>query len=309
MTFVQVQLRIDSLENETIAKINGTIVRYKKKQYIVTPHQGLPIKGISVCIDEDVIECTEYTICQWNDLIIIPFENKIPSFVFKQFVKKQINVSTSYFIDNMVAKYISNDFHPINMIPGNPLNMYYMMKITHQLNENDCGKPVYNNNKLIGILVKNMDNIIYVCPTIYLLNSITKQDNNHIYTIECDLDKIKQINRYKVTDNKTIYYRRMDCLMPVKTFIALEGDINTAFEININHIIRPYQCVLDTNRLIQNSIKININGLNIGINSCFIHMMKLCYNDIDLIKRIFKNIHSKEKINFTFNEKQYILSF
>ena len=82
--------------------------------------------------------------------------------------------------------------------------------------------PLYNNNKLFGIVMRNNRENVYILPIIYVLKSISKSDCN-IYMFETD--DIKQIGRYKIYENMIFspefnYYIKQSLL--VKNKIALD---------------------------------------------------------------------------------------
>jgi hypothetical protein len=301
---IPIILKLNSIKNPIEVQTTGIAIQHNKKKYIVTVHQGLSVEKIIISTDK-IYEFTNFIVCGWNDLILIPIDNIPNLFVFKQFVKKQINVSSKYNIDSEHCKYISNDFLPINMIPGNPSNLYYKMSTSYVIKEGDCGKPVYNNNNLVGIIGKIEDTILYIIPSIYIIKSCEKVDNSSIYTLN-DMNIIERINRYKVV-NKSIYYIKINSLIPVDTYIALEGDKNNIFIIASGNTTRSISIPF-INNYIGNSMNLEIDDLCIRVNSCFIHMMKICYNDTDLIKTIFTR-EDNTRFEYKINDTMYYLSY
>ena len=234
---IPIILKINSLnKNYDVFETRGIFICIGKKYYIVTVHQGLPVKEITFNIKDIEYNLTDFTICGWNDLIIVPLKPdcKPNLFVFKHFVKKQIN--SKYLIDNKIVNYMENEFIPINMMPSNPSNLYYKMNSLEPIiRDGDCGKPLVDSkNKLIGLVCKANDTIIYIIPSIYILQSIKKIDNTTIYIINEDICKI---DNYKVKENKTIYSNKINCLIPIETYIVLEGDKDTRFTIKLDYPI------------------------------------------------------------------------
>lgn len=303
---IPIILQLNSIKNPIQVQTTGIAIQYNKQKYIVTVHQGLSVEKIIISTDK-IYEFTDFIVCGWNDLILIPI-NDIPNlFVFKQFVKKQINVSSKYNIDSEHCKYISNDFLPINMIPGNPSNLYYKMSTSYVIKEGDCGKPVYYNNHLVGIIGKIEDTILYIIPSIYIIKSCEKVNNSSIYTLN-NINTIEKINRYKVI-NKSIYYIKINSLIPVDTYIALEGDKNNIFTIMSNNtLLLRVTSIPFINNYIGNSMDLEIDDLCIRVNSCFIHMMKICYNDTDLIQTIFSR-EDNTRFEHKINDTMYYLSY
>ena len=325
---IPIILKLNSIKKPIEVQTTGIAIQYNKQKYIVTVHQGLSVEKIIISADK-IYEFTDFIVCGWNDLILIPIDNIPNLFVFKQFVKKQINVSSKYNIDSEYCKYISNDFLPINMIPGNPSNLYYKMSTSYLIKEGDCGKPIYYNNmrqvffkrdnlstqilkdnptyNLVGIIGKIEDTILYIIPSIYIIKSCEKVNNSSIYTLN-NIDTIERINRYKVI-NKSIYYIKINSLIPVDTYIALEGDKNNIFTISSDNILSlRVTSIPFINNYISNSMDLEIDDLCIRINSCFIHMMKICYNDTDLIRTIFSR-EDNSRFEHNINDIKYCLTF
>ena len=276
---MKITLEIHTLKHPCFIEISGTLIQYKKQHYIITVHQGLPIKEIT--IKEKIY--TNFIICAWNDLCIIPVENDFTQFVFKHFVKKQID---------LMINFIENIFIPINMIPTNPLNLYYKYENKcEEYKEGDAGKSIHSNHKLIGIIAKSFKNDILVIPAIYILRSLEKMDNTTIYTIPMNITKF---GYSKVNDMKNIFYRKIGIMMPLETVIALEGD-KTQVTITCDSIVKIVSYTPFINTVITNSIKLDIiDKLDIvKLNSCFLHLMKLTKND-QIIISIFKDNEKKE---------------
>lgn len=308
-------LKINSLTDEIFEiETTGICIQFNKKYYIVTVHQGLPVKEVQITLDIKIFDFKKFIICGWNDLIIVPLDFK-PSnvFVFKQFVKKQINITSKLKLDCNLVKYIENDSMPICMIPSNPTNLYYKIKVERNIiHDGDCGKPIHINNRLVGVISKTIDDIIYVIPFIYIEKSIEKKENSIIYTINEKYETIIKFNRYKQKNN-SIYYKKMNCSIPLETFIVLEGDKDTYYNLltqnldtthNIRSLFVPFE-----NKIIVNSNSIMVNKTVIHINSCFIHLMKLCYKDDILVKDIFDKIENQSRFEYKIKNVNYILHF
>ena len=327
MKSIPIILNIKGLGEDVIEmEANSTMVYYMKKHYLVTVHQGLPIKTIYATLDKKY-EFTDFIICAWNDIILIPIEKDIYKtfklFVFKHFVKKQIDISFKYNVDHdkpHIVKYVKNEFLPINMIPMNPMNIYYIMKFNKSFNrEGNAGKPVYLNNKLIGIIGKVEDNFLYVIPSIYILRSIEKNDNMCIYTIDnININDIVKFDKYNVNNTKdlshTIYFKKMNTLIPLDCYITLEGDVDTKYNMVTKQNGDRSKTIISTfipyeNEMIQNNISYCVKDLHINITSSFIHLIKICYKDMDLIEKIFANMEYKKELRYSLNSTSYTLSF
>ena len=324
MKSIPIILKLNGLKDDKLElEANCSMIQYMKKYYIVTVHQGLPIKMISIVLNDMTYDFTHFVICGWNDIVLIQLEKEdfinicklSKLFVFKQFVKKQIDHNTKYNTDICdkphIIKYCKNELFPINMIPMNPMNLYYTMKFNKSFaTDGNAGKPVYINNKLIGIIGK-IDDYLYVIPIIYVLRSIEKQNNTHIYTIDYITD-ITKINTNRVNhSNGTIYYNKMHTWIPIDCYITLEGDNEVKYNTEVNSksknsvsTVKPF-----INQIISNNMELCITDHNILINSCFIHLIKICYKDIQLIETIFGNMEDKRDFNYDINDNNYTLSF
>lgn len=320
MNSLTISLKVSGIGDDIFEiETTGIALYTNKKHYIVTVHQGLPVKEVSFSINDQVYEFRDFITCGWNDLIIIPIDIK-PSnlFVFKQFVRKQIDVSSKYYLDKHAVKYITNEFFSINMIPSNPMNIYYQMRVGRDIIEDGyCGKPIYNNNRLIGVIGKVMNDSLYIIPAIYILRSIEKEDNNTIYTIDQDISQVNKIGRYNVNQhNNTIYYKKMNSLISIDTFFALEGDKDTLINIHQNGTTIHSMFIPFDNNVIANSFNIDhlLDNMTISseksiqINSSFIHLMKLCYKDNDLIEKVFSNVE-RTRFNHIICNQTYSLYF
>jgi hypothetical protein len=332
-------------------KTQGTVIYYQKKYYIITLHNGLPITTIKDQLNNITFTKDDFKLVKWNDLAYIDItlisDKYVTSnlFVFKQFVKKQINVTSNYYFAdssddysgwNNIVKYEINDFFPINMIPGNPSNMYYKMKLTKTntviLKYILSGSSIYDSkNRLIGIIYMQEDQYIYIIPTTYIIRTLEKNDNDTIYTFPTQ-DDIVKIGNNKVTKNKnsiqSIYSHKINTRVPLDCYFAFEGDIDIFCILTLNNLvdefnklkiskpiknlqynIRKYNYSEFTNLLIPNSFNISICENKIKINSSLFHLMRTCYKDIEIIKKIFSTIIPGEKKIFNHSINNTIYSF
>jgi hypothetical protein len=204
MKSINITLNLQTIkrDDEIEIEVAGILMNYNKKAYIISVHQGLPIK--SIIINNKTY--SDYIICAWCDLIIIPSNDSFSDlFVFKQFVKKQMDPLDKLFINNNKAKFINHDFMEIGMIPNNPIIMYNKLEIDNINCSNNnilSGQPIYNmQDKLVGMVSRIDENHIYTIPTNYILNALNKKDNTIIYSLNEDINNIQKINNYKVICN------------------------------------------------------------------------------------------------------------
>ncbi len=289
---------LDSLDrnNREIIKIQlkGIIINYENKNYIISVHQGLPIK--KVIINDK--EYSNYIYCAWNDLIIIPIDNIPSTFVFKQFVKKQMDFNNVYTINNFSARFIKTTFAPIKMIPNNPYVMYNIFKCKENILP---GEPIIDNNKLCGIACKFEDDYIFTIPINYIIKSLTKKDNKNIYTIYHDLESITKINNNKIVCGKIYCQYHKNYIHP-ECFIAFYGDEDYKFNITTRNINRIINSEIFKNNIIDNSDSIIIKDNTIKLTSGLLHYFKII-GEQSLIKLIFTN----ESLEIKYNNYEIIM--
>jgi hypothetical protein len=278
---IDVKLFIDGIDNEFIIDYKGIHINYKNKFYIVTIYRGLPIKYIKI----NNIVITNFIISKWNDLLIIPLnfvhENV---FVFKHFIKKDLDINEKCINNHIKLKFIQNTFNPIHEIPGNPVIMYNVFK--KYSNDNlICGEPIYNNNNgLYGIVTQNIsNNMVFVLPSIYILMTLDKQFNN-IYVLDERKDLIIKINNFKTICDK-IYCPIHKTYIPIDCYVVFNYDKEVRIKININNIDRNARIVEFKNPSIILSSSIIIEDNNIRLTSSLLHLLKEL-NEFELLSRL-----------------------
>ncbi len=286
MKSINITLNLQTIrcEDEIEIEVACILINYNKKDYIISVHQGLPIK--SIIINNKTY--SDYIICAWCDLIIISSDDSFPDlFVFKQFVKKQMEPLDKLFINDNKAKFISHDFMEIGMIPNNPIIMYNKLEIDNNFSNINIlsGHPIYNmQNKLAGIVSRIDDNHIYTIPTNYILNALNKKDNSIIYSLNEDINNIQKINNYKVICNK-IYCSLHKMYIPVDSYVIINSDNISSLLLKNGRTINPILNITNFNNYNNNLI---IKDNVIKFTSGFLHLLKLL-GDTCLIKKILMN--------------------
>jgi hypothetical protein len=298
MDTIDIILTIENIDKAELIEItiNGILISINNKLYAITLHQGLPIQSIK--INNNIIN--DYIKCRWNDLLIIPLDNKYENtIIFKSFVKKHLDNNDKLFINNSKVKYIQDEFLPINMIPNFPNIMYYIIKNINNINIK-TGMPIINdNNKLACIVSKIENDLLYCIPINYVLLSINRKDN-YIYIIDEELNNVKKINNYKIINDK-IYCIFHKSYVPVDCYITINYDKINRIVLNNNIEKRIYPSILDNN---EEGIIIKNNKLI--FTSELLHLLKLLRYDniLDILMSMSKNKDYK----FIHNEKKYIIS-
>lgn len=300
---LKLRLQLQSLTNDINVEIDGIIISYKNKKYIIACHSGLPIKHIYINNER----IADYMLIQWIDLLIIPTENTYNTFVFKQFVKKQMDVSSRYIVDMDVCKFIRKEVIPIGMIPNNPDIMYNIMKFTENISN---GITVCINNKLCGLVSKTENKRIYVIPINYILIALEKK-NNIIYTLNEPLNDIYKLNNYKIISSnnsdefKKVYCPQHKIYIPINTWLAINGDEGKSIDITLQSgVIKKTYYTRFENELIINSNSIKISGNVITITSGLLELLKF-QDNTELIELIFSNLDEKKTFDYMIDSINY----
>ncbi len=285
-----VSLYLDGIDDEYCIEYKGIHINYKNKFYIVTVYHGLPIKYVKI----NNINISDFIISKWNDLLIIPLSFVHENiFTFKHYIKKELDINEKCISNNNKLKFIQNTFKPIHEIPGNPVIMYNVFK-TNSSDDLVCGESVYNNtNGLYGIVIQNINNIVLVIPSIYILMTLDKQSNN-IYVLDEKIELINKINNYKTICDK-IYCNIHKTYIPINCYVLFHFDINKIFTINIRKIDRIARIVEFKNPsiILSNSI-IKISGTQnniLRLSTGLMHLLKVT-NEIEILSRIMNSNNS-----------------
>ena len=192
------------------------------------------------------------------------------------------------------------------MLPDNPTNLYYKMKIPFKCRSGNSGKPIYNSKQqLIGILAKEENDYIYVIPSIYIIKSLSKNDNNNIYYFDFD-STITKINKYIIKEN-SIYHNSLKSYIPIDTYFTLEGDKHSNCIVESTKYKKKVIQYKKYFPRILNSHNFNIKKTNIICSSSFLRYLKEVENDI-LIKN-FDNIINFKNFSIKLNNIKYNIMF
>jgi hypothetical protein len=294
METINISLNIQTLKetDEIEIEVKGVLICYKKKFYIISVHQGYPIKSISI----NNKKYDDYIICAWCDLLILPLlSNDFSySFVFKQFVKKQMEPTDKYFINNNKLKFINHEFFEIGMIPNNPKIMYNCLELDSKsennmiINNIIIGEPVYNDKKKLAGLVSIINDYIYTIPINYIFNALNKKDNTKIYSLNENYDYIQKINKNKVINGK-IYCSLHKMYIPIESYVIINSEINYSLLL-INGRIKDVQLIIINNNNYNNNLIIKDN--TITATAGFMNYLKII-DEVDLLNdlllRLFKS--------------------
>ncbi len=290
---VNVELVLDGIDDEYIINYKGIHINYKNNYYIVTIYRGLPVKYVKI----NNIIINNFIISKWNDLLIIPLsfvhENV---FVFKHFIKKDLDINEKCINNNIKLKFIQNIFNPIHEIPGNPVVMYNIFK-KNSTDNLICGEPIYNNtNGLYGLVTQNIsNNMVFVIPSIYILTTLDKQFNN-IFVLDERKEFITKINNFKTICDK-IYCNIHKTYIPIDCYIVFNYDKDVRIKLNINNIDRYARIVEFKNPSIILSSSIITQNNTIKLTSSLLHLLKE-FNEYELLSRLMINECNKNSVYY-----------
>jgi len=297
--------KIASLNDITTeSKSNGFLFKYDNNNYIISVHHFLPIIKTQLDTTSEVIELKKFKNINWNELAIYEcpdtkflLNTKIVKNYRTRFIEKNTPIKIE--INNRFENYISYDTTNFCINPLAKLRCIYIRFLIGVCKQPDfesvsnkfkglSGTPILDKeNKLIGVFCKinieknstNKDDDTfkifgYILPSIYIIKSITKNNNESIFQIEADsYDNIK-LGKYEIQKDKTnqysIYYLPTNCKLPLDIYFSLDGDeAKTIMSKNIK-------------TLTSRSLKF------------------IKYNTFDLNMNLFKNDKSEYKLNIGF---------
>jgi len=273
-------------KSRIISETSSFDFTFKKKNYIISVHHGLPIIN-SFLNDIELIKLHDPI---WNELIIFSNEQvKDKSTKYKIMLPIKDDILYVNTIEIIVIDYT---FINLNSLPTNPRNIYIKAYSDNAIIKSMSGLPVTNaNNDIIGILCKTDNcNNIYILPIYYLIKTLTKINNDSIYDINIE-EPIRKINNNLVKDDK-IYHTSLKKYIYIDTYYLLEGDINKT--IKINDTIIEFQDIsndlmISNNRsleMVHNKSFKKMYNEQFLLNSCLI---KIIHEEFSYIFREFFN--------------------
>lgn len=281
-------------KSRIISETSSFDFTFKKNNYIISVHHGLPI--INSFLND--IELRKLHDPIWNELIVFSNEQvKDKSTKYKIILPIKDDI---LYINTIEIVVIDYTFINLNGLPTNPRNIYIKAYSDDIIIKSMSGLPVLNsNNDIIGILCKTDSyNNIYILPIYYLIKTLTKINNDSIYDINIE-EPIRKINNNLVKDDK-IYHTSFKKYIYTDTYYLLEGDINKTIKINDNII--EFQDIsndlmISNNRsleMISNNKSLEkIYNEQFLLNSCLI---KIIHEEFSCIFREFFNF-IKRNIN------------
>ena len=251
--------------SDTIIKTgsNGFLFKYNSNNYIISIHHFLPVTETFLDSTSEVIKLKKFKNINWNELMIFEkpdekylLNTKIVKNYKTRFVEPKTKIIME--INNNIESYETINYENICSNPLSKLRSIYLKFVIGNCNDSDriiylnkyqglSGKPIFDiHNKLLGVFAKIIfennpiiteKGTIYniyglILPSIYMIKSIEKKDNESIYMVDIDDYDVKlgkfEIQREITTDpsrfNYTIYYLPINFKIPLDIYFVLIGD-------------------------------------------------------------------------------------
>jgi hypothetical protein len=234
---IDLKSRSDSLNGMAIeCNFKGFVLSNDASEYIISVHHGNPINEISKPILINAI---------WNELLIM---KHLPDLNIEIIKKIKISLPKLGEVGNIcfnnfkrIELVISNyKFLNLNNLPTNPRCIYITGQIKNKIKnlQSLSGSPVFNNdNKLIGIFCKQMNDEVYILPTYYIIKTLTKNNNDAIYSIDYE-EPIRKVNNMNIYSEDNLYHKSLNSYIPLDVYLMLEGDSGKEVIINNKHNCR-----------------------------------------------------------------------
>lgn len=270
--------------------INGILIKYNKKKYIVTLHHFLPIDKV-IDNNDNILEI--YNNSNWSAVLILLSNDNHINKIHNKF-NNNLSKLNNVILNSVEYKIESIVFKSINNFKNNPELPYITIKSD---DNNNIGYPVYNKDRLVGIVshYSISEKLIYILPIFIIIKNILKKDNN-FYHIDYPL---KKINSYCVK-NDFIYYPIFKIKIPISTYYLLEGEDNKDFNIQYikNNIIinDTIKLFINNNLYIPHDTDLIYNENKYKINIRLIMLLKYINIDKNILFHIF-NCIEKNKDN------------
>ena len=235
---------IDSINTPSCCNSNGFLFKYNNQIFLISVHHFKPIINTIIGNITDKKKLIHYKNILWNELQIFncPEEKYIINIKVIKSYRTRFNDEKSnvnIYINNEKKTFIHNTYVIIYHTPiqKSIYNKILLEETYHesllQKYKGLSGSPTFDNNdNLIGIFTKIeiIDNKIYgfILPTIYLIRSIDKKDNENLYYLDIDNYNNLKIDKYDISldeNNKyQIYYQPINLKIPLEIFFSIEGD-------------------------------------------------------------------------------------
>lgn len=306
------QIEIEKFQNiDYISDINiqGFIIEYKNKKYIITLHQNLPISN-NILLNNRIYNFNILINSSWSELLILEYLNDIENYGYNiynkiqnRLPKKEDNLYLDYKnLNNYKLTIKSIEFIPINYIDTIIKLPFIIVSISNILESefykdtpiiNELiGLPVLFNNNIIGIITRIINQNIFVLPIYVVIKNLIKQNNDNIYILN-NIENIKKIGN-NIINNDTIYHNKLKYKIPLNTYFLLEGDINKEIKVKLKSNI--YEILKYENYNLKLSNEVNIININnkFKITSRLLSLIKFLSIDTKTLITIIKCLENSD---------------
>jgi hypothetical protein len=323
--------KIASFNNsEHIRGSSGFIFKCNGIKYIITTHHYLPITSTSLDINDKITPLKKIKDVYWNDLNIFEFPqgntDLINHKIIKSFRTKFEKKNDQIKLDE--EKYPVYDYYNSEKSPFCKIKNIYMRFYIGKYKDTDTNKfkglsgaPVFSiDGRLIGIFCKfmihedlNEKHILgIVLPTIYILKSIQKNDNNNMYKLDLNSYENVKIGNYEIQkeeDDFYIYHPSIKYKLPLDIYYNLEGDKHKFIVLKNtnNKVITSKQFIINDNFDININLISNDERNTFKFNSGLLSVLFL-YGYKNAIQKIIKNYLNNNNLNnifITFNSSDF----
>ena len=281
---------------DTIKKYGskGFLFRYEGFNYIITVHHFMPILTSYLNFEDIQIKLNKSKNIYWNELNILeaPLPNKSNK-IITNFYKNKISIKSyktrfpetnstiTIEINNKFERYplygheyLQDEYSDIESIYLKFYICKYLNPAMIKKYQGFSGSPVYSSdNNLVGVFCsvsvdKNNNLFGLFLPTIYIIKSLQKIDNEHIYKLDIKHDTDLKIGNFEIQKNVhslhnhqkndyVIYHFATNFKLTINAFFNLEGDENKSISIKNNKTNETTSVTYEK----RNNFDININIL------------------------------------------------
>jgi len=245
MTLIEtliIKLTSSDIEDKKVEYfITGFYIKYNDIVYLISVHHFLPINKIT--IDEN--ECDIKINSNWSEILILLTNNLCyDEYVINENLNFKIpsdgtKLNIKFGSNTLKIKKETTGFIPYNNFPSGYKTIYIIASCDEKIETPNglSGAPVFNKNKLIGIITKYdvKNKIFFIIPIYFVIKNLLKNDNNNIYYLPIDYkkSKITKIQNFKNNSSNYIFHSILNIFISYESYYLIEGDDN----LNIVYIV------------------------------------------------------------------------
>jgi len=237
---------IDSINTtKSYGMAEGFLFKYNNQTFMISVHHFKPIINTLIGTTDKKPLRSHKTVL-WNELQI--FNCPEEKYVLNTKVIKTYRIrfndtrtNVNMYINSKKATFASKGYEVLYHTPIQK-SLYNKIlleetcdQISIQKYKGLSGSPVFDDEEhLIGVFskIKIHENKLYgyVLPSIYLIKSLEKTDNENLYYLHIENYNNLKIGKYEISldtdENPYIYYPPIKTKIPLEIFFSLEGDVD-----------------------------------------------------------------------------------